>query len=92
MNDISMLLFYIIGVNLLSFILMGVDKRKAERRKYRIPERTFWMLAILGGAIGVIFGMKTYRHKTKHASFKFGMPLVLIINLILAGYLFISMS
>jgi uncharacterized membrane protein YsdA (DUF1294 family) len=92
MNDVSMLLFYIIGVNLLSFILMGVDKRKAERRKYRIPERTFWMLAILGGAIGVISGMKTYRHKTKHASFKIGMPILLILNIILAGYLFNSMS
>jgi len=92
MNDVTMLLFYIIGVNVLSFILMGVDKKKAERQQYRIPERTFWMLAVLGGAIGVIFGMRTYRHKTKHASFKIGMPLVLLLNIILAGYLYISMS
>jgi uncharacterized membrane protein YsdA (DUF1294 family) len=92
MNDVSMLLFYIIGVNVLAFILMGVDKRKAEKRKYRIPERTFWMLALLGSAIGIISGMKVYRHKTKHTSFKIGMPIVLISNIILAGYLFNSMS
>jgi len=92
MNDLSMFLFYIIGVNVLAFILIGVDKRKAEKRKYRIPERTFWMLALLGGALGIISSMKVYRHKTKHASFKIGMPLLLISNIILAGYLFNSMS
>jgi uncharacterized membrane protein YsdA (DUF1294 family) len=63
---------------------MGVDKRKAEKKKYRIPERTFWLLALLGGAIGVISGMKKYRHKTKHTSFKIGMPLIVILNIILA--------
>lgn len=91
-NDVSMILFYIIGVNVLSFILMGMDKKKAEKRKYRVPERTFWMLAFLGGTIGVIFGMRIYRHKTKHVSFNIGMPSMILVNIILAGYLYNYLS
>ncbi|GAB3803954.1 DUF1294 domain-containing protein [Virgibacillus kimchii] len=92
MNNLSMLLFYIIAVNVLVFIIMGVDKRKAVKRKYRVPERTFWMLAALGGSLGVMFGMNFHRHKTRHTSFKIGMPIMLVLNIVLAGYLFNSMS
>ncbi|MEN2765604.1 DUF1294 domain-containing protein [Ornithinibacillus sp. 16A2E] len=84
------LLFYIGFANLLGFALMGIDKRKAERNKWRIPERTLWGVAILGGAIGSYFGMKVFRHKTKHQSFRIGMPLLILIHAALIGYFFMS--
>ncbi|MGJ7912782.1 DUF1294 domain-containing protein [Neobacillus sp. LXY-1] len=76
------LITYLI-INLIGFIIMGVDKKKAEKHQYRIPERTLWLVALFGGAIGTTAGMQLFRHKTKHASFKFGFPLLAIIELIL---------
>ena len=84
------LLYYIGFANLLGFVLMGMDKKKARNRERRIPERTLWGVAILGGAIGSFVGMNVYRHKTKHTSFKLGMPLLIIIHVILFGYFFMS--
>jgi len=83
MNELGALLLYFIGTNIITFILMGIDKQKAKNRRWRIPERTFWSLAIIGGALGVLFGMKGFRHKTKHRSFVFGMPTILILHIIL---------
>lgn len=79
---------FIIGVNAITFILMGVDKRKAVRNQYRIPERTFWALSILGGAIGSYIGMQTFRHKTKHTSFMVGIPILIAVNIVLFVWLF----
>lgn len=83
MNELEVLALYLIGANMVAFILMGIDKRKAKRQQWRIPERTFWSLAIMGNALGVIVGMKVFRHKTKHRSFVFGMPMILVIQIIL---------
>nr|WP_245976850.1 DUF1294 domain-containing protein [Oceanobacillus arenosus] len=86
MDPMKQLLAYILLVNVIEFFLMRVDKQKAIRGQYRIPERTFWLLAILGGAIGAYAGMKTFRHKTKHRTFMIGMPILIIINLALFSY------
>ncbi|MEC5421976.1 DUF1294 domain-containing protein [Virgibacillus sp. C22-A2] len=87
MNELNTILPYIIGVNIITYTLMGVDKQKARKHKYRIPERTFWLLAIAGGALGALIGMKVYRHKTKHRSFTVGMPAILFVHLILLIFL-----
>ena len=79
------LICYVIVSNLIGFLLMGIDKLKAKRRRYRIPERTLFLSAIFGGSIGVLIGMHLFRHKTLHRSFVLGIPLILILQLILIG-------
>lgn len=77
------LIAYGLFINLLAFIMMYSDKRKAIKRVYRISEKTLFFVAIIGGSIGSILGMYLFRHKTKHRYFTFGMPLILIIQLLL---------
>lgn len=79
-------LIYLSLVNLLGFFAMFLDKRKAKKNKWRIPEKTLFLLALIGGSLGTTLGMHTFRHKTKHWYFKFGMPAILAIQLILAFY------
>ncbi|WP_270179536.1 DUF1294 domain-containing protein [Alkalihalobacillus sp. CinArs1] len=74
------IVLYLVCINVCSYLLMGVDKRKARKRKSRISEKTLWTSYILGGAIGGYLGMKQFRHKTKHASFQYGLPLAVILN------------
>jgi len=83
---------YMIGINIVTFILMGVDKQRARNRAWRIPERTFWILAIIGGSIGSFVGMRVFHHKTKHLTFTIGMPLLIGIHFLLFLYLFAYMS
>ena len=78
---------YLFIINLVGFASMGIDKRKAIKRAFRIPEATLFLYAILGGSIGSIAGMQLFRHKTQHWYFKYGMPAILIIQLILVLYL-----
>ena len=80
----DIILCYLFFINVLGFILMGLDKYKARRRKWRIPERTLFLAAILGGSAGSILGMQIFRHKTRHTAFVIGMPCILIIQIILA--------
>lgn len=72
---------YIVIMSLIGYISMWSDKKKAIKGKYRIPEKTLFLIAILGGSIGSILGMQKFRHKTKHWYFKYGMPLILIIQI-----------
>lgn len=67
---------------------MLVDKRKAKKNLWRIPERTLFLSAILGGSLGCIAGMYTFRHKTKHWTFTIGMPAILILQMAAAAFLF----
>jgi len=69
---------------------MGVDKIKAKRRKWRIPEATLFLVALIGGSIGSIVGMYIFRHKTKHMSFVIGMPLILVLQMIIAAILYFA--
>ena len=78
---ISILLFYLLIVNAAGFILMLVDKIKAKKNLWRIPEATLFLVAAIGGSIGSLLGMYTFRHKTKHWYFKFGFPALLMIQL-----------
>lgn len=80
------LIAYIAVVNILTFYLMRVDKQKAIKNQFRIPERTFFLLSILGGAVGTYIGMKMFRHKTKRASFTIGIPILILLNLGLLIY------
>jgi uncharacterized membrane protein YsdA (DUF1294 family) len=81
----TMWVVYVIGINLVTLYLMAHDKSQARTKGRRVRERTFFLLATLGGAIGAIAGMRIWRHKTKHSSFVIGMPVLLILNLVV-GY------
>ncbi len=80
---------YLAAVNAVGFILMGIDKSKAKRRKWRIPETTLFLVAAIGGSLGSWLGMYTFRHKTKHRYFVWGMPAILLLQLIVAAILFL---
>lgn len=81
------LLIYLLLINLTGFFAMFLDKQKAKKGKWRIPEKTLFLFAFLGGSLGTTLGMHTFRHKTKHWYFKFGMPLILILQIAGAFYL-----
>ena len=85
MKDIWLIiLIYLAAVNLFGLIIMGVDKSRAKRRKWRIPEATLFLVAIIGGSVGSIAGMYLFRHKTKHWYFVAGMPVILVLQIIAA--------
>lgn len=79
MNIIGM---YLLIINIVGFLLMGVDKVKAKAKAWRIPEKTIFIIAFLGGALGVWCGMYHFRHKTRHWYFKWGIPCIIVINIL----------
>lgn len=79
-------LIYLAIINLAGFFSMFLDKQKAKRDQWRIPEKTLFFLALIGGSLGTTLGMHIFRHKTKHWYFKFGMPMILIVQLALIFY------
>ena len=83
----NVLLYYLIVINIVTFLVYGIDKWKAKQGSWRISETTLLILAVIGGSIGALLGMKVWRHKTMHKKFKYGLPLILIIQIILIGYL-----
>ena len=74
-------IIYLVLINLAAFDLMGLDKRKAKKNLWRIPEKTLFLSAILGGSAGAIAGMYVFHHKTRHWYFVIGMPLILVIQI-----------
>ena len=78
---------WLILVNLFLFLLMGRDKRAAVQGTRRTPETTLLALAVLGGSVGGILGMLLFRHKTRKRAFRIGFPLILLCQLVLAGFL-----
>ena len=78
----QILLVYLLLVNAAGFLLMLVDKYKAKRNLWRIPEATLMGVAAIGGSIGSIAGMKLFRHKTKHAKFYIGLPVILTLQIV----------
>lgn len=76
-------LLYLICINVLSFSLMGIDKKKAQHNAWRISERNLLLSALAGGSLGGMIGMEVFRHKTRHRKFTLGMPLILILQLVL---------
>lgn len=87
MHVIFLLTGYIAAVNIIGFLLMGIDKKKAIKHAFRIPEATLFTIALIGGSIGSIVGMYFFRHKTRHWYFVYGMPAILILQIILLTYI-----
>ena len=83
MNVIALLLAYIVVINVIGFALMGIDKAKARKRAWRIPEATLFLIALVGGSLGTTVGMRVFRHKTLHWYFVFGMPAILLVQILL---------
>lgn len=83
MEPIIWIIGYLLIINLVAFITMWSDKQKAKKKAWRIPEATLFMLAIIGGSIGSIAGMYTFRHKTKHMKFVVFMPVILAVQVLL---------
>ena len=80
-------LYYLVTINAITFLTYGIDKLKAMKNKWRIPEATLLLLAVTGGSIGAFLGMKAWHHKTMHKKFKYGIPLIIVIQLGLFLYL-----
>lgn len=87
MDVITAIIIYIVLINIAGFASMGIDKWKAKHRQWRIPEATLFALAIFGGSLGAVIGMYSFRHKTKHWYFVYGLPAILALHLILIAYL-----
>ena len=86
MSFTQIAVIYLIVINILGFLIMGLDKHKAKMAERRIPENTLFMFTILGGGVGTIAGMYVFHHKTKKMKFKVGMPLVLILETLIFVY------
>lgn len=85
------IIIYLISINIIGFFIMWLDKRKAIKGSWRIPEKTLFIITAIGGGIGTIAGMYTFRHKTKKLNFVIGLPLITILEIILMiYYLFIN--
>ncbi len=80
-------IIYFILINVVTFFLFGIDKWKAKKGRWRISEATLLIFAVIGGSIGAWLGMKTWHHKTMHKKFKYGIPLILLVQIALL-YLF----
>ncbi|WP_255783158.1 DUF1294 domain-containing protein [Prevotella communis] len=83
----ELLLYYFVCVNVLTFLVYGIDKWQARQGKWRISEATLLLFAVIGGSIGAWLGMRVWRHKTMHKKFKYGIPAILMIHIIIIGYL-----
>ncbi|MDO4497309.1 MAG: DUF1294 domain-containing protein [Bacteroidales bacterium] len=86
----QILLYGFLALNVVTFFLYGIDKWKAKKDKWRIPEATLLLMAALGGSIGAWAGMKVWHHKTLHKKFKYGVPLILLLQVALMVYLHIK--
>ena len=90
MNDHSLLhiaLIYLAVINVVTFFIYGIDKWKAKKSKWRIRETALLGLAVLGGSIGAWLGMKVWHHKTLHKKFRYGVPAIIVIQMLFIAYL-----
>lgn len=85
----KLLITYLLIINAAGFLLMLIDKWKARKKRWRIPEATLMTVAALGGSIGSLLGMYTFRHKTRHPKFTLGIPLILALQLVAATWILI---
>lgn len=81
-------IFITLIFNIAGFFIMGYDKKMAGKGKWRIPEKTLIIISVSGGAVGVMLGMKHFRHKTRHALFVYGMPFLVLFNLAVFFYIY----
>ena len=87
MKPVCFLCFYLAFINLALFCVMGADKHRARRHRWRVRESTLFALCLLGGSLGGVLGMLVFRHKTRHWRFVLGFPAIMLLHLALAGYL-----
>ena len=87
----SCLTYYLLAINTVTFFVYGIDKYKAKKAKWRIPEVTLLLLAVLGGSIVAWMVMKVWHHKTMHKKFKYGIPAILLILVALMAYLHMNL-
>ena len=88
----NIILYYLLAVNITSFLLYGIDKYKAKKGRWRISEATLLLMAVIGGSIGAWGGMRIWHHKTMHKKFKYGIPVIIIFQVALAVYLLINID
>lgn len=81
-------LYYLLFINIITFMMYGIDKLKAKKGKWRISEATLLMMAIVGGSIGAWAGMRIWHHKTMHKKFRYGIPTIIIMQIALVVYLY----
>ena len=81
-------LYYLLFINIITFMMYGIDKLKAKKGKWRISEATLLMMAIVGGSIGAWAGMQIWHHKTMHKKFRYGIPTIIIMQIALVVYLY----
>ena len=92
MSEIQeIIIIYLTSINVATFITYCIDKLKAKRSKWRIREASLLLLAVLGGSIGALLGMKVWHHKTMHKKFKYGVPAILIVQMAIIGYLLMKL-
>ncbi|WCK57438.1 DUF1294 domain-containing protein (plasmid) [Aneurinibacillus sp. Ricciae_BoGa-3] len=89
---VKLLVFYLVIINLMGLYVMYADKEKAKRGQYRIPEKTLWRIALVGGACGTTLGMRWFHHKNNKSPFKVGFPTAAIVEIVLMIFLFIKLS
>lgn len=82
----KIIIVYLIVINLVTFVMYGIDKYKAKKSKWRISEATLLWMAALGGSVGAWMGMQIWHHKTLHKKFKYGVPAILLLQIALVGY------
>lgn len=81
-NIKNLIIIYFFTINLFTFLIMGIDKYKAIKNKWRIKEKTIFLMSLVGGSIGTYMGMKRFRHKTKKKIFTIGIPIIILINIV----------
>ena len=85
MNDY--IYYYLLAVNILAFVLFGIDKQKARRNLWRIPEKTLLLSALIGGSAGAILGMQFFPHKTRKPKFAVGVPVILVVEIVVVWFI-----
>ena len=86
----SLILTYLITINVITFIMYGIDKLKAKQNRWRIPEMTLISAAVIGGSIGAWCGMKVWHHKTLHKKFRYGIPIIFVLQFSLLLYIYLQ--
>lgn len=81
------LLYYLIVINIVTFLVYGIDKWKAKQGSWRISEASLLLLAVIGGSIGALLGMQVWHHKTMHKKFKYGLPMILLVQIALIYFI-----
>jgi uncharacterized membrane protein YsdA (DUF1294 family) len=93
MNDTpitTIIVFYLVILNVLTFLLYGIDKWKAKRSRWRIPESALLGMAAVGGSVGAWLGMRIWHHKTQHKKFRYGVPAILVAQIVMLVWIFLS--